>query len=86
MATEKDPGTIVEQMNSSAVDAEAELNENIQDYSVQDFVAWFVRWKNKAGYKRLGRLIVEWDKQFKSEAPAPKPKAEKKVKKTKKNK
>ena len=55
-----------ELMDAAAKEAKAELTEKIDGWSVKDLIDWWGRWYLKAGYKRLGRELVEWDRHFKS--------------------
>ena len=50
-------------MDKAAKEAEKELDElldkQIGDDGAEEIMLWFKRWYMKAGYKRLGKLIIK---------------------------
>lgn len=56
------------EMDAAAREAGEELLEHVDEWSAKELVAWWGNWYMKAGHKRLGRVLVEWHKQFKKEA------------------
>lgn len=53
-------------MDNAATEAENDLN-NIPDESVNPVAEWMLKWYMKAGYKRLGRILVQIAKEIKPE-------------------
>ncbi len=51
------------EMDNAAVQAEIELS-TIPDEEFKVMAQWFTKWYLTAGYKRLGRIIVQNGKRF----------------------
>jgi hypothetical protein len=45
-------------MDDAAVTASLELNQNFNSWSAKDLAGWWTRHYQKAGHKRLGRVLV----------------------------
>lgn len=55
MSDEK--GTVLAEMDAAAEKAEKDL-ATLNQASVQTMAAWWLKWYNTAGHKRLGRILV----------------------------
>ena len=49
---------LMKQMDDAAALAAAEFNKDFINWSARDLVVWWAKWYLKAGYKRLGRILV----------------------------
>ena len=49
---------VLQEMDDAAVEAENELSD-IPDELVTPVANWMKRWYMKAGYKRLGKILIE---------------------------
>lgn len=58
MAKEFNP----QEMDNAATDAENDLS-NYPDEAVDKMAEWVAKWYGKAGYKRLGRILVQIHKE-----------------------
>lgn len=45
-------------MDEAAAQAQVELQEHFNDWSAGDIVTWWTKWYQKAGHRRLGRVLV----------------------------
>jgi hypothetical protein len=50
-------------MDDAAAQAKEELLRNIGDWGVKAVANWWAKWYEKAGHKRLGRLLVALAKE-----------------------
>ena len=53
-----DNAEMMQQMDSAAAEAEAELYKHFPEWKAEDVVTWWSKWYLKAGHKRLGRILV----------------------------
>lgn len=51
------------EMDNAAGDAKKELIEHLDEWKATDVGKWMAAWYMKAGYKRLGRILVELAKK-----------------------
>ena len=49
---------IMRQMDEAAEQAETELDQNLENWSAKEIIAWWSKWYMRTGHKRLGRLLV----------------------------
>jgi len=54
----EDMKTTLQKMDDAASEAENELSD-IPDEMVVPVANWLKKWRMKAGYKRLGRILLE---------------------------
>jgi len=53
-----------EGMDEAAGSAEKEFVENYDKWVKKDVLDWFYRWYLKAGYKRLGKIVIQYLKEI----------------------
>ena len=51
-------------MDAAATKAEDELSRGHDSWAGTDIARWFLRNYRTAGYKRLGKILVEWGKEL----------------------
>jgi hypothetical protein len=49
---------IMKRMDEAAAQAQAEFQQNLDNWSVKDLIDWWTKWYLKAGHKRLGRILI----------------------------
>jgi hypothetical protein len=53
---------LMQQMDDSATQAKAEIEQNVDNLSARDIIIWWTKWYLKTGHKRLGRILVAMGK------------------------
>ncbi|MCX6569835.1 MAG: hypothetical protein NT006_00160 [Candidatus Aminicenantes bacterium] len=53
---------LMRQMDDAASQAQAEIEQNIDNLSARDIITWWSKWYMKTGHKRLGRILVAMGK------------------------
>jgi hypothetical protein len=61
MFTDKDR----QEMDNAAVDAQNDL-EDVSDEALKVVANWWRRWVSKAGHKRLGRVLLQYEDKKRS--------------------
>jgi hypothetical protein len=56
---DKDKQSRLEQMEKNALLAREEFERQLNVWRAKDVALWGKRWYMKAGYKRLGRILVD---------------------------
>ena len=49
---------LMQQMDDSATQAKAEIEQNVDNLSARDIINWWTKWYLKTGHKRLGRILI----------------------------
>ena len=47
-----------DEMDLAAGEAEADITPNIDTWTAKQLIGWWCRWYQRAGHKRLGRILV----------------------------
>ncbi len=55
---------ILEQMDADCLEARKDLERHLDEWQAKDVAVWCKRWYMRAGYKRLGRVLVDLAKKF----------------------
>jgi hypothetical protein len=64
---DKDKQSRLEQMEKNALLAREEFVRQLNVWRAKDVALWGKHWYMKAGYKRLGRILVDLSRKFKPE-------------------
>ena len=64
MTDKTDKEKMYEQMDAAAAEAQAEIQQNFNNWTSKDLARWWLKWYLKAGHKRLGRIVVSLGKKI----------------------
>jgi hypothetical protein len=49
---------LMKQMDDAAAQANAEIEQGIDNLTARDIINWWTKWYLKTGHKRLGRILL----------------------------
>ena len=55
----KEPDQVTDKMDVAAVQAQEELNGNINNWTAMQITHWWKKWYMHTGHKRLGRILIQ---------------------------